>query len=152
MCARRLLGREPEDFDIATSAVPEQIEAVFPAHHPGGATVRSDHRAGGRRGIPGGDVPRGGGLPGRPPPEQVTFSNAQADASRRDFTVNDCFTIRWRTNCMTGSAARRTFRAKLLRTIGEPEERFAEDHLRLLRAVRFAAQLDFAIEPATFAH
>ncbi len=84
-------------------------------------------------------------------PEQVTFSNAQADASRRDFTVNGLFydPVHEELHDWVGGEA--DLRAKLLRTIGSPAERFAEDQLRLLRAVRFAAQLDFQIEPETFA-
>ncbi len=151
-CVRdRLLGREPQDYDIATSARPEQVEGVFRRTIPVGrkfgviivlegghefqvATFRAeaDYQDGRR-------------------PEQVVFSNAQADASRRDFTVNGLFydPVGEQLHDWVGGEA--DLRAKLLRTIGAPEERFAEDHLRLLRAVRFAAQLDFQIEPATFA-
>jgi poly(A) polymerase len=151
-CVRdRLLGREPQDYDIATSARPEQVEGVFRRTIPVGrkfgvvivledghefqvATFRAeaDYQDGRR-------------------PEQVVFSNAQADASRRDFTVNGLFfdPVGERLHDWVGGEA--DLRAKRLRTIGAPAERFAEDHLRLLRAVRFAAQLDFEIEPATFA-
>ena len=151
-CVRdRLLGREPQDYDIATSARPEQIEGVFQRTIPVGrkfgviivlegghefqvATFRAeaDYQDGRR-------------------PEQVVFSNAQADASRRDFTVNGLFfdPVGEQLHDWVGGEA--DLRAKRLRTIGAPAERFAEDHLRLLRAVRFAAQLDFQIEPATFA-
>jgi poly(A) polymerase len=146
-----LLGREPQDYDIATSAVPEQIEALFPRTIPVGrkfgviivledghefqvATFRAeaDYQDGRH-------------------PQQVTFANAQADASRRDFTVNGLFydPIAGKLHDWVGGEA--DLRAKLLRTIGSPEERFAEDQLRLLRAVRFAAQLDFQIEAQTFA-
>jgi poly(A) polymerase len=146
-----LLGREPQDYDVATSAKPEQIETLFPRTIPVGrqfgviivlegghefqvATFRaeSDYRDGRR-------------------PEQVTFTDAQADASRRDFTVNGLFydPVRDKLHDWVGGEA--DLRAKILRTIGVPEERFAEDHLRLLRAARFAAQLDFQIEAKTFA-
>ena len=141
-----LLGREPQDYDIATSAVPEQIEALFSRTIPVGrkfgviivledghefqvATFRAeaDYQDGRH-------------------PEQVTFADAQADASRRDFTVNGLFydPVAKQLHDWVGGEA--DLRAKLLRTIGSPDERFAEDHLRLLRAVRFAAQLDFHIE------
>ena len=151
-CVRdRLLGREPQDYDVATSALPDQIESVFKRTIPVGrkfgviivleaghkfqvATFRAeaDYQDGRH-------------------PEQVTFSNAQADASRRDFTVNGLFfdPIHEKLHDWVGGEA--DLRAKLLRTIGSPAERFAEDQLRLLRAVRFAAQLDFQIEPETFA-
>jgi len=147
----RLLGREIHDFDIATSAKPDEIERLFDRTIPVGrkfgviivlasghefqvATFRAeaDYQDGRR-------------------PEHVTFSNAQADASRRDFTINGLFydPVADQLHDWVGGAA--DLQAKLLRTIGNPAERFAEDHLRLLRAVRFAAQLNFQIEPATFA-
>ncbi len=146
-----LLGREPQDYDVATSAVPDQIEALFARTIPVGrkfgviivlenghefqvATFRAeaDYQDGRH-------------------PEQVTFSNAQADASRRDFTVNGLFYDPVRDELHDWVGGEADLRAKLLRTIGSPDERFAEDHLRLLRAVRFAAQLDFQIEERTFA-
>ncbi len=146
-----LLGREPGDFDIATSARPDDIEKLFPHTVPVGrkfgvvivvveeqqfqiATFRAeaDYQDGRR-------------------PETVVFANAQADAERRDFTVNGLFfdPITEKLHDWVGGEA--DLRAKIIRTIGSPEERFAEDHLRLLRAIRFAAQLGFEIEPATFA-
>ena len=146
-----LLSREPGDFDIATSARPDDIEKLFPHTVPVGrkfgvvivvieeqqfqiATFRAeaDYQDGRR-------------------PETVVFANAQADAERRDFTVNGLFfdPITEKLHDWVGGGA--DLRAKVIRTIGAPEERFTEDHLRLLRAVRFAAQLGFEIEPATFA-
>lgn len=146
-----LLGRAPGDYDIATSALPEQIEALFPRTIPVGrkfgviivlveeqqfqvATFRAeaDYQDGRR-------------------PETVIFANAQADAARRDFTVNGLFfdPVTEKLHDWVGGEA--DLCAKIIRTIGSPGERFAEDHLRLLRAVRFAAQLGFTIEPATFA-
>jgi len=146
-----LLKREPQDYDIATSAVPEQIEALFGRTIPVGrkfgviivledghefqvATFRAeaDYQDGRH-------------------PEQVTFSDAKADASRRDFTVNGLFYDPVADELHDWVGGEADLRAKRLRTIGAPEERFGEDHLRLLRAVRFAAQLDFQIEEATFA-
>lgn len=151
-CVRdRLRGKEPEDFDIATSALPSQIEALFPRTVPVGkqfgvilvveegrqyqvATFRAESGyQDGRR------------------PSQVTYTGAQVDARRRDFTVNGLFydPVREQLHDWVGGVA--DLQAGLLRTIGDPNERFAEDHLRLLRAVRFAAQLDFRIEPETLA-
>lgn len=146
-----LLGREPQDIDIATDAKPEQVESLFKRTIAVGkkfgvivvledklqfqvATFRSDENyQDGRR------------------PEKVTFSDAKADALRRDFTVNALFydPIAKTTHDWVGGE--KDLRAKIIRTIGKAEERFGEDHLRLLRAIRFAAQLDFAIEPKTFA-
>jgi poly(A) polymerase len=149
-CVRdQLLRKEPQDYDIATAATPEQVESLFPRTVPVGrqfgvmmvieqgtpfqvATFRveADYRDGRH--------------PGR-----VSFGDPQADARRRDFTVNGLFwdPLQNRLHDWVGGAA--DLRAKIIRTIGDPGERFAEDHLRLLRAVRFAAQLNFAIEPAT---
>lgn len=146
-----LLEREPQDYDIATSAVPEQIEALFKRTIPVGrkfgviivledghefqvATFRAeaDYQDGRH-------------------PERVTFSDAKADASRRDFTVNGLFYDPVGNVLHDWAGGEADLKAKRLRTIGVAEERFAEDHLRLLRAVRFAAQLDFQIEEKTFA-
>ena len=84
-------------------------------------------------------------------PSRVTFCSAIADARRRDFTVNGLFFDPVREQLHDWVAGQADLEAKLVRTIGDPNERFAEDHLRLLRAVRFAAQLGFQIEPQTFA-
>ena len=146
-----LLGREPQDYDIATSARPEQIEKLFKRTVAVGrkfgvmvvvengqpfqvATFRAeaDYRDGRH-------------------PEQVTFGDAEADAQRRDFTVNGLFYDPIAEKLHDWVGGEKDLRAKIIRTIGSPGERFAEDHLRLLRAVRFAAQLDFEIEPQTFA-
>ena len=151
-CVRdQLLGREPGDYDVATSALPAQIEKLFKRTIPVGrkfgvivvikgslqfqvATFRAeaDYRDGRH-------------------PERVAFGDAEADARRRDFTVNGLFydPVRRQLHDWVGGEA--DLRTRTIRTIGLPSERFAEDHLRLLRAVRFAAQLDFSIEPGTFA-
>jgi poly(A) polymerase len=146
-----LLGREPCDIDIATDARPEEIEGLFKHTVAVGkkfgviivveseqefqvATFRSDEDyKDGRR------------------PGNVVFGDARADALRRDFTVNALFydPISNTTHDWVGGQG--DLRAKIIRTIGPPEERFGEDHLRLLRAIRFTAQLNFEIEPATFA-
>lgn len=150
-CVRDLqLGREPEDYDIATSARPEQIEALFPRTKSVGrqfgvilviedgrefqvATFRAeaDYRDGRR-------------------PSRVRFADARADALRRDFTINGLFFDPIAGRLYDWVGGRADLRARLIRTIGPPEERFAEDHLRMLRAVRLAANLEFDIEPRTF--
>jgi poly(A) polymerase len=146
-----LLGREPQDYDIATSARPEEVEKLFKRTIAVGrkfgvmvviengrqfqvATYRAeaDYRDGRH-------------------PEQVAFGDAQADAQRRDFTVNGLFYDPIAEKLHDWVGGEKDLRAKIIRTIGVPEERFAEDHLRLLRAVRFAAQLGFGIEPQTLA-
>ena len=146
-----LLGREPQDYDIATDARPEQVEKLFKKTIPVGkkfgvmvvvedqqqfqvATFRAEAEyRDGRR------------------PEKVVFAGAEADALRRDFTVNGLFYDPLTEKIHDWVGGEQDLRAKIIRTIGAPEERFAEDHLRLLRAVRFAAQLGFEIEPKTFA-
>jgi putative nucleotidyltransferase with HDIG domain len=146
-----LLGREPGDYDIVTSALPEEIEKLFRRTVAVGrkfgvivvvengyqlqvATFRAeaDYRDGRH-------------------PEHVTFGNAQADARRRDFTVNGLFYDPVGRELHDWVGGKSDLGARLIRTIGDAAERFGEDHLRLLRAVRLAAQLEFAIEPGTFA-
>jgi len=146
-----LLGREPDDFDIATDARAGQVEKLFHKTIAVGrkfgvmvvvesgqqfqvATFRAeaDYRDGRR-------------------PETVRFADARADAERRDFTVNGLFYDPVAQKLHDWVGGEKDLRAKLIRTIGAPAERFGEDHLRLLRAVRLAAQLDFEIEPVTFA-
>jgi poly(A) polymerase len=146
-----LLGREPLDFDIATDAKPEQVENLFRKTIPVGkqfgviivvenrqqfqvATFRAEaNYQDGRH------------------PEKVVFANAEADALRRDFTVNGLFYNPLTQKIHDWVGGEKDLRAKIICTIGAPAERFGEDHLRLLRAVRFAAQLGFEIESETFA-
>jgi len=146
-----LLGREPQDFDIATSARPEQIEKLFKRTIAVGrkfgvmVVVENDRQFQVATYRAEADY-----CDGRHP-EQVAFGDAQADAQRRDFTVNGLFYDPITEKLHDWVGGEKDLRAKIIRTIGMPEERFAEDHLRLLRAVRFAAQLGFAIEPQTLA-
>ena len=146
-----LLGREPQDFDIATDARPPQVEKLFHKTIPVGkqfgviivveqghqfqvATFRAEAEyRDGRR------------------PEKVVFANAEADALRRDFTVNGLFYDPLTKKIHDWVGGEKDLRAKIIRTIGAPEERFGEDHLRMLRAIRFAARLNFEIEQKTFA-
>jgi len=146
-----LLGREPGDYDIATSAVPEQIEKLFKRTVAVGRkfgvmiVVEGDHQFQVATFRAEADYRDGRH------PEHVTFGDAVADARRRDFTVNGLFydPVAEALHDWVGGEA--DLRAKIIRTIGSPDERFAEDHLRLLRAVRLAAQLNFEIEARTFA-
>lgn len=151
-CVRdALLGHEPHDYDIATNAEPAQVEALFPrtiaiGAHFGVISVLQDSsefqvasfRADGIY------------LDGRRP-ENVTFSTAQQDAERRDFTINGMFFDPIRGETIDFVDGRRDLEARLLRAIGDPDARFAEDRLRMLRAVRFATVLGFEIEAKTWA-
>jgi len=151
-CVRdSLLGREPGDYDIATSAVPNQIESLFPRTIPVGRKFGVIIVLEGGREFQVATFRAEADYQDGRHPEHVTFSDAKADASRRDFTVNGLFFDPVQNKLHDWVNGEADLRAKRLRTIGAPEERFAEDHLRLLRAVRFAAQLDFEIETETFA-
>lgn len=150
-CVRdKLLGTEPKDYDIATSATPDQVLKLFPHADPIGAhfgvilvkhsgfgfevaTFRTDGSyADGRR------------------PDSVTFSTPEEDASRRDFTVNGLF-LNPATNELTDFVNGQVdITNKVIRAIGDPNERFAEDALRLMRAIRFATILNFEIEAETW--
>lgn len=146
-----LLGRNPVDYDIATSALPEQIETLFKRTIAVGrkfgvmVVIESGHQFQVATFRAEADYEDGRH------PNKVSFGDARADASRRDFTVNGLFydPVRQQLHDWVGGEA--DLRKKVIRTIGVPAERFTEDHLRLLRAVRLAAQLDFRIESSTFA-
>jgi poly(A) polymerase len=145
-----LLGREPGDYDIATSALAEQIEQLFKHTIAVGrkfgviVVIESGHQFQVATFRAEADYQDGRH------PEQVRFGDARADAERRDFTVNGLFFDPVREQLHDWVNGEKDLRAKIIRTIGSPAERFAEDHLRLLRAVRLAAQLGFEIEPETF--
>lgn len=150
-CVRDMLrGAEPVDYDIATSARPEQVQSLFPrtiavgAHFgvicvlSGGtefevATFRAD----------------GIYIDGRHP-DSVTFSSPKQDAERRDFTVNGMFFDPVKGELIDFVGGQSDLEARVLRAIGNPRDRFHEDRLRMLRAVRFATTLGFEIDPATW--
>lgn len=152
-CVRdRLLGIAPKDFDIGTDAVPERVCALLPgaeligahfgvvlvAREPGVhvevATFRSEGAyTDGRR------------------PAGVSFETDPAlDARRRDFTINGLMQDPLSGEILDFVGGRADLERRVVRAIGDPEQRFKEDHLRLLRAVRFAARLGFSIDPDTF--
>ena len=151
-CVRDLLlGRAPKDYDVATSARPNEILSLFPgantvgAHfgvvlvHHGSAQVEvATFRA---------DLEYRDGRH----PEGVRFENEpREDILRRDFSINALLLDPATGEIMDFVNGRADLEARLIRAIGDPERRFREDHLRLLRAVRFAARLGFTIEPQTF--
>ncbi len=154
-CVRdQLLGRTPKDYDVATEARPDQIRKVFRRHKTlavgaafGTITVVGPHGAGqvevttfrqeseysdGRH------------------PDQVWFTSAQQDAQRRDFTINGVFFDPIREEYIDYVGGQEDIQRRQIRAIGDPQTRFQEDKLRMLRAVRFAAVLGFTIEPRTF--
>ncbi|MGI8601626.1 MAG: CCA tRNA nucleotidyltransferase [Verrucomicrobiales bacterium] len=151
-CVRDLLrGVSPHDYDIATSARPSEVERIFPhslsvGAHFGVMIVKSGSGAF--------EVATfredGLYLDGRRP-EDVRFSDAQRDAQRRDFTINGLFYDPIEDRVIDYVGGQRDLEGRVLRAIGDAKARFSEDHLRLMRAVRFAAVLDFTIEGATWA-
>ena len=154
-CVRDLiLGLDPSDFDVATSAPPDRVMALFRRTVPVGVSF-GVVRVLGPSGSGAGEVEvatfrsDGAYLDGRRP-EAVHFGDAQADASRRDFTINGMFLDPIRGAVIDHVGGRADLDARLLRAIGDPSARFAEDKLRLLRAVRFAARLGLRIEPGTW--
>ncbi len=149
-CVRdSLLGRRPSDWDIASSASPEEVLALFPRCVPTGikhgtVTVLSD----------GGSVEvtafrAEGGYSDHRRPDSVSFGcPLEADLARRDLTVN-AMAMDAAGEITDPFGGRDDLRRRLLRCVGEPERRFDEDALRMLRTVRFSAQLGFEIEPRT---
>lgn len=150
-CVRdRLRGEQPHDYDIATDARPAQVQSLFRRTYAVGAafgvivvledehefqvaTFRSDAAY----------------IDGRHP-SGVVFTTAREDAERRDFTVNGMFFDPLAGEVIDYVGGQRDLAAKILRAIGDPEARFREDRLRMLRAVRFAAVLGFEIDPGTW--
>src|SRR6266850_6340784 len=150
-CVRDMVrGLTPKDYDIATDARPETVQTLFPRTYAVGAhfgviivledgfqfevaTFRSDDAY----------------IDGRHP-SAVHFSSPEADAKRRDFTINGMFydPVAGEVIDLVGGQA--DIAAKLVRAIGDPAKRFAEDRLRMLRAVRFAAVLDYKIDNQTW--
>jgi poly(A) polymerase len=149
-CVRdRLMGLASKDIDIATDAVPERVQQIFPRTVSVGkafgvivvlegeltfevATFRADGRY----------------LDGRHP-EQVRYADLEHDAARRDFTINAMYLDPIEDRLIDRVGGRADLAARTVRTVGDPRARFEEDKLRMMRAVRFACQLDFAIDPAT---
>ena len=144
-----LMGKEPEDFDIATSAKPDEIEKLIPktipigkefgvilgivnGHHFEVATFRSDSSySDGRR------------------PDAVIFTSAKEDAVRRDFTINGLFYDPITKKVLDFVDGQKDIKNKVIRFIGEAHERIKEDHLRLIRGIRFKNNFSFEYGPNT---
>jgi tRNA nucleotidyltransferase/poly(A) polymerase len=145
-----LLGREPTDYDVSTDATPDQVISLFPKsieigaqfgvinvpldeHKVEVATFRSDI----------------GSADGRHPERVVFSSSPEQDVQRRDFTINGLLMRHNSGEILDFVSGQPDLRAGIIRAIGEPRRRFAEDKLRMLRAVRFSARFGFAIDSAT---
>lgn len=150
-CVRDILmGIKPKDYDIVTSAKPDEIEDILEKTIPIGkqfgvilaienghefevATFRSDSGySDGRR------------------PDAIEFSNIEEDAKRRDFTINSLYYDPLEDKVLDFTGGQKDIEAGLVRFIGDPSERILEDHLRVLRAVRFKNTLDFQYHPDTY--
>ncbi len=146
-----LLGKEPKDYDITTSALPEEIEGLFKdfktinigkkfgtiivCHNMGNVEITTFRKEGkyldGRR------------------PEEVSFSTrVEDDLSRRDFTIN-AMAYNSRQGLIDPYEGQKDISRKIIRTVGSPKERFSEDYLRIMRCIRFATELQFEIEKET---
>lgn len=168
-CVRdALLGQTPKDYDVATSALPDQVKGLFRGSRFVGEAfgvvlVRMQ-----RQQVEVATFREEWGYTDRRRPDQVAFSDARHDALRRDFTINGMFADPIGRGEAEGDAAARQdlpgfgtvldfvggladIAAKQIRAVGDADERFGEDYLRMLRAVRFAGRLGFDLEPRTAA-
>lgn len=149
-CVRdQLLGLWPKDYDIATAASPAEVAAIFPKSdmigaHFGVVLVRDAGHA-----FEVATFRTDGSYSDSRRPDSVAFSTPAEDAQRRDFTINGLFQDPLTDEIIDHVGGRADLDSRTLRAIGDPDVRFSEDALRLLRAVRFANRFDLTIEPAT---
>ena len=151
-CVRDLiLQRTPKDYDVATSALAEQVEAAFRKTVAVGKSFGVITVLGDTSGVMvevatfRHDGPYSDGRH----PDSVRFTNAEEDAARRDFTINALFLDPETGEVVDYVNGVRDLEARVVRAVGDPAVRFSEDKLRLLRAVRFACALNFDIDDAT---
>jgi poly(A) polymerase len=152
-CVRdQLLNREPKDYDVATNARPEEVQKLF-----GKQRTLAIGAAFGVIGVKGRNCPPvevatfrsdGAYLDGRHP-SSIVFTTAEHDAQRRDFTINGMFFDPLAEQIIDYVGGKSDLNARIIRAIGDPHARFTEDKLRMLRAVRFAATFDFALDDET---
>jgi poly(A) polymerase len=178
-CVRDLLlGREPADYDVTTDATPDQVMRIFPETYAVGAQFgvvlvpiprsadMADESAALASAVPNSDPHPGSAKAsvvevatfrsdvrysdGRHPDEVRFSKDPREDVERRDFTVNGLLMDPVSGEVLDFVEGRKDLEAGVIRAIGDPERRFAEDKLRMLRAVRFAARFGYAIDPTTF--
>src|SRR6266481_753357 len=162
-CVRDLLlSREPADYDVATDATPQQVMQIFPQTYAVGeqfgVVLVPESESDGATGVPArqgttvevatfrSDV---GYSDGRHPDEVRFTKDPREDVQRRDFTINGMMLDPATNDVLDFVGGRDDLKAGIHRAIGDPERRFTEDKLRMLRAVRFAARFDYKIDPAT---
>src|SRR5271166_1401711 len=163
-CVRDLLlGREPADYDVATSATPQQVMQIFPqtfaVGEQFGVVLVPQSGATGVPARPGEHGKRSaevatfrsdvGYSDGRHPDEVRFTKDPSEDVQRRDFTINGMMLDPANNQILDFVGGQEDLKAGVVRAIGDPERRFTEDKLRMLRAVRFAARFDYKIDPAT---
>jgi poly(A) polymerase len=167
-CVRDLLlGHEPKDYDVATNATPNQVMEIFPETYAVGAQFGvvlvpspAENAAGDASAESKGktsvvevatfrsDISYSDGRH----PDEVRFSqDPREDVARRDFTINGMLLDPVSGEVLDFVGGQKDLQDGIIRTIGDPQRRFSEDKLRMLRAVRFAARFEYTIEPATFA-
>lgn len=151
-CVRDIvLGREPVDYDVATDSTPDEVARIFPASLPVGAqfgvVVVSDDSAQVEIATFRSDV---GYSDGRHPDRVEYAKTPRDDVRRRDFTINALLLDPESGEVLDFVGGRDDLRAGIIRAIGDADQRFGEDKLRMMRAVRFAARFGYTIEPATF--
>src|ERR1022692_5345746 len=166
-CVRDLLlGREPADYDVSTDATPRQVMQIFSqtfaVGEQFGVVLVPPAETGGATGVLARQGERGKGAvevatfrsdvgysDGRHPDEVRFTKDPSEDVQRRDFTINGMMQDPASNEVLDFVGGREDLKAGIIRAIGDPERRFAEDKLRMLRAVRFAARFDYRIDPAT---
>ncbi len=158
-----LLGREPADYDVATSATPLEVMQLFPQTYAVGAQfgvvlipIRSDgdgsENKADKYAIEVATFRSDGAYSDGRHPDQVHFSSdAQTDVQRRDFTINSLLLDPVSQEVLDYVGGREDLERGVIRTIGSPHQRFSEDKLRMLRAVRFSARFGYTVEAQTFA-
>ena len=147
----QLLGNEPKDYDLATSATPSEVQALFPKSDAVGAHFGVIIVKGHGEVIEVATFRTDGSYKDGRRPESVEFSSPGEDAQRRDFTINGLFQDPITGEIIDYVGGQADLKAKVLRAIGDPQKRFEEDALRLMRAVRFAVVTGFEIEANTLA-
>lgn len=175
-CVRDLLrGREPSDYDVATDATPRQVMLIFPqtfavgeqfgvvlvplqlngfpaALHGEATAVLASQGEPSNAAVEVATFRSDVGYSDGRHPDEVRFSkDPREDVQRRDFTINGMLLDPATNEILDFVGGREDLKAGIIRAIGDPERRFAEDKLRMLRAVRFAARFDYKIDPATMA-
>ena len=168
-CVRDLLlAREPADYDVATDATPQQVMQIFPQTYAVGeqfgVVLVPQSESSGATGVPARQGERShaavevatfrsdvGYSDGRHPDEVRFTKDPQEDVQRRDFTINGMMLDPATNEVLDFVGGQDDLKAGIVRAIGDPERRFGEDNLRMLRAVRFAARFDYKIDPQTLA-